>query len=216
VRDVKFSLKMPGRYNVLNALAAVSVGLSQGIGLDVMAKALAKMGGVPGRFERVDEGQGFNVIVDYAPEPESMRQLYQAVKALGRGRIIHVLGSAGGGRDVARRPILGSIAAENADIAIVTDEDPYDDDPREIIDQVAAGAIKGGKKEGETLFKILDRREAIAKAISLAQPGDIVLLTGKGAEQAIVGKGGRKTPWDERKVARDILKKYVTTAKSRP
>lgn len=207
VRETKFTLKMPGRYNVLNALAAISVGLSQGVSLDVMARALAKVEAVPGRFERIDEGQDFAVIVDYAPEPESLRRVYQAVALLPRKRIIHVLGSAGGGRDVARRPILGGIAAERADIAIVTNEDPYDDDPQAIIDQVAEGALAGGKKEGETLFKILDRREAVAKAIALAQTGDVVLLTGKGAEQAIVGKGGAMTPWDERKVARDLLRK---------
>lgn len=206
VRDVRFELKMPGRYNVLNALAAVSVGLSQGIPPEVMSRALAKVASVPGRFERIEEGQDFDVIVDYAPEPESLRQVYAAVAKLEGKRLIHVLGSAGGGRDVARRPILGRMAGETADIAIVTDEDPYDDDPRMIIDQVAAGALDMGKKEGETLFRIDGRREAIRKAISLASAGDVVLLTGKGAEQAIVGRGGKLTPWDERTVAREELR----------
>jgi UDP-N-acetylmuramoyl-L-alanyl-D-glutamate--2,6-diaminopimelate ligase len=209
LRDVRFDLKMPGRYNVLNALAAVSVGLSQGLPLDVMAKGLAKVANVPGRFEKIDEGQDFKVIVDYAPEPESLRQLYAAVERLPHARIIHVLGSAGGGRDVARRPILGKLAGEKADVAIVTNEDPYDDDPRLIIEQVAAGAIEAGKKEGETLFKIDDRREAIAKAIGMAGTGDVLLLTGKGAEQAIVGRGGKLQPWDERKVARELLRKRL-------
>ncbi len=209
VRDTRFDLKMPGRYNVLNALAAISVGLSQGLSLETMARALAKVDNVPGRFERIDEGQDFSVIVDYAPEPESLRQVYAAIERIPHERVIHVLGSAGGGRDVARRPILGRLAGENADIAIVTNEDPYDDDPNLIIAQVAAGAIEAGMKENETLFKIEDRRSAIDKAIELAGPGDVVLLTGKGAEQAIVGRGGKMTPWDERRVARELVRRRL-------
>lgn len=209
VRDVRFDLKMPGRYNVLNALAAIAVGLSQGLPLEVMARGLAKVANVPGRFEKIEEGQDFTVIVDYAPEPESLRQAYAAVLRLPHTRIIHVLGSAGGGRDVARRPILGKLAGEKADVVIITNEDPYDDDPRLIIEQVAAGAIEAGKKEGRTLFKIDDRREAIAKAIASAAAGDVILLTGKGAEQAIVGRGGKLHPWDERKVARELLRKRL-------
>ncbi len=209
VRDTRFDVKMPGRYNVLNALAAVSVGLSQGVALEVMARALAKVTGVPGRFERIDEGQDFTVIVDYAPEPESLRQLYSAIERLPHRRILHVLGSAGGGRDVARRPILGRLAGGTADVVIVTNEDPYDDDPQAIIDQVAAGAREAGKKEGETLFRIADRREAIMKAVDLARSGDVVLLTGKGAEQAIVGRGGKLRPWDERQAARECLREKL-------
>ncbi|HTK60289.1 MAG TPA: UDP-N-acetylmuramoyl-L-alanyl-D-glutamate--2,6-diaminopimelate ligase, partial [Candidatus Baltobacteraceae bacterium] len=209
VRETRFALRMPGRYNVLNALAAISVGLSQGVPLETMARALAKVDNVPGRFERIDEGQDFTVIVDYAPEPESLRQVYAAIDRMPRKRLIHVLGSAGGGRDIARRPILGRLAGAHADIAIVTNEDPYDDDPNVIIGQVAAGALETGKKEGETLFRIEDRREAIRKAVGLAGPGDVVLLTGKGAEQAIVGRGGKLTPWDERKVAREALRERL-------
>ncbi len=209
VRDTRFRLNMPGRYNVLNALAAIAVGLSQGIPLETLARGLAKVDTVPGRFERINEGQEFSIIVDYAPEPESLRQVYAAISRLAPKRIIHVLGSAGGGRDVARRPILGSLAGKNADIVIVTNEDPYDDDPRLIIEQVSSGALEAGKKEDETLFKIDDRREAIAKAISLAAPGDVVLLTGKGAEQAIVGRGGKMTAWDERVVARELVRQRL-------
>jgi UDP-N-acetylmuramoyl-L-alanyl-D-glutamate--2,6-diaminopimelate ligase len=120
-------------------------------------------------------------------------------------RVIHVLGSSGGGRDIKRRPVLGRIAGKNADYAIITNEDPYDDDPLIIINQVAMGAEKAGKKEGENLFKMLDRRQAIAKAFSLAHEGDIVLITGKGSEQAICGPRGEKTPWDDRDVARELL-----------
>jgi len=121
--------------------------------------------------------------------------------------MIHVLGSAGGGRDVARRPILGKIAGQEAQVVIVTDEDPYDDDPQIIVDQVSLGAEKAGKVLNEDLFKIMDRRLAIAKALSLAKDGDIVLVTGKGSEQAICVKGGKKLTWDDRATVREELRK---------
>src|SRR3989339_842505 len=121
-------------------------------------------------------------------------------------KIIHVLGSCGGGRDVARRPQLGKLAGEKADFVIVTNEDPYDDDPEIIIDQVALGAERAGKKNNKDLFKILDRRAAIEKAIKLAQKGDIVLITGKGNEQYICIEYGKKIPWDDRMVVRELLK----------
>ena len=182
---------------------------SQGVSLEICKKALEKIRELPGRMEFVDAGQDFRVLVDYAPEPESMRQLYQTIGShnlRGTGKIIHVFGSCGGGRDVARRPILGDFVAQNADIAIVTNEDPYDDDPQVIIDQVAQGALDEGKIENQDLFKIIDRRQAIEKAFDLAEKGDLVVLTGKGCEQAICLAGGQKAPWDERVVARELLK----------
>jgi UDP-N-acetylmuramoyl-L-alanyl-D-glutamate--2,6-diaminopimelate ligase len=121
--------------------------------------------------------------------------------------LIHVLGSAGGGRDRSRRPILGNMAGKKADIVIVTDEDPYDEDPREIIDQVAAGAIESGKEEGKNLYKINDRRSAFRLAFNLASEGDLVLITGKGAEQYICGPKESKIPWDDRLAAREELEK---------
>ncbi|OGY51419.1 MAG: hypothetical protein A3A02_03540 [Candidatus Buchananbacteria bacterium RIFCSPLOWO2_01_FULL_39_33] len=162
-------------------------------------------------MEFINEGQNFKVLVDYAPEPESLRQLYDNLRnhnLVGYdNKIIHVLGSCGGGRDRARRPILGRLAAAKADYVVITNEDPYDDDPQEIINEVAVGAEDGGKEINKNLFKILDRRAAIEKAVSLAAAGDLVLLTGKGCEQAMVVKNGRKIPWDERQVVREILKK---------
>lgn len=206
VRDVPFSLKMPGLFNIENALAAVSVALSQGIPIETAAAALRKVTGVPGRMEFIDEGQPFKVLVDYAPEPESFRKLYDVVRTMAvSGKIIHVLGSCGGGRDRDRRPVLGRLGAEGANIVIVTNEDPYDDDPAQIIDEVAAGAAAAGKKEGANLFKILDRRAALEKAVSMAAPGDLVIATGKGAEQAIVVAHGKKIPWDDRREFRRIL-----------
>ncbi|MBU1146265.1 UDP-N-acetylmuramoyl-L-alanyl-D-glutamate--2,6-diaminopimelate ligase [Patescibacteria group bacterium] len=209
VSGVPFHLNLLGEFNVYNVLATACVGLSQGIALDVIAKLLEQVPAVPGRMEFINEGQNFKVLVDYAPEPESMRQLYKTVRDAGfltdGAKIIHVLGSAGGGRDKSRRPILGKIAAENADYIIITNEDPYDENPMEIINQVAAGAA--GKEESVNLFKILDRGEAIAKALGLAHENDLVIITGKGSEQAICVANNKKIPWDDREKAREILKK---------
>ncbi|MBN1585486.1 UDP-N-acetylmuramoyl-L-alanyl-D-glutamate--2,6-diaminopimelate ligase [Candidatus Uhrbacteria bacterium] len=207
VRGVPFRLRLLGRFNVENGLAAAAVGLALGISLERSSAVLSGISGIPGRMEPIDGGQPFSVIVDYAPEPESFRKLYGAIGLLETsGRIIHVLGSCGGGRDRDRRPVLGRLAAENADIVVVTDEDPYDDDPKNIIDEVAAGAVRAGKRDGVDLFRVPDRREAIGKAIGMARPGDLVLITGKGAEQAICRADGKKDPWDDRTVARQAIR----------
>ncbi len=198
-------LSLLGRVNVKNALAALSVCDVLNIDLDAAAARLTSITAMPGRFERIDIGQPWTVMVDYAFEPTAVELLYQAVKAIPRGKLIHVLGSAGGGRDVARRPVLGRLAAQNADLVIVTNEDPYDDDPKQIIEQVAAGAREMGKKDGETLLVIDDRREAIMEAMRRAEPGDLVLLTGKGSEQAICIANGKKIGWDERQVAKEAI-----------
>jgi len=133
--------------------------------------------------------------------------LYETIKNIKHARIIHVLGSTGGGRDIARRPVLGRLAGANADVVIVTNEDPYDDDPDIIIDQVSLGAEKEGKELDKNLLKILDRQQAVKKALEIAQAGDIVLITGKGNEQAMCVAGGKKILWDDRKVAREELQK---------
>ncbi|MFH1173336.1 MAG: UDP-N-acetylmuramoyl-L-alanyl-D-glutamate--2,6-diaminopimelate ligase [bacterium] len=209
INGSSFDLQLLGRFNVYNALAAISLGLSQKISLEKIAAGLAKVKGVPGRLEFIDEGQAFKVLVDYAPEPESMKQLYQTIDDLNLapGRIIHVLGSAGGGRDKSRRPVLGELAGQRAQVVIITNEDPYNEDPQAIIDQVAEGVVSTGKSLNEELFKILNRQEAIAKAFSIANSGDLVLITGKGSEQAICLKNGQKVKWDDRQVVRDELDK---------
>lgn len=207
VNGKKINLRLLGGFNAANAMAAVCVCLSQGLGMERIKKGLEKVKGAPGRFERIDEGQNFNVIVDYAFEPNAVAKLYETVGLIPHRKIIHVLGSAGGGRDIARRPKLGKIAGEKADYVIATNEDPYDDNPEIIIDQVAVGAEHAGKKLNENLFKISDRREAIKKALALSEEGDIVLLTGKGCEQAICTINGEKIPWDDREVAREELRK---------
>lgn len=188
-------------YNILSALVAVHE-----LGFEIEKLANCKLVGIPGRQEWIEEGQNFKVLIDYAPEPEGLGQLYKALENFSFARLIHILGSCGGGRDIARQPIMGQMAGQRADIVIVTNEDPYDDDPKEIIDNVASGAIKAGKKENIDLFKIEDRQEAISKAVQVAQENDLILITGKGAEQFICGANGQKIPWDDRKIVRELLK----------
>lgn len=201
-----FTTKIYGRHNVYNILAAICVGINQGLQLSVMAKHFTQVKGVPGRIEFIDEGQNFQVIVDYAFEPKAMVALYDAIRIISHKKIIHVLGGTGGGRDKSRRPKIGEIVGGKANYVIVTNEDPYDEDPMEIIKQVSAGVKSADKKIDENLFEILDRREAIKKAFSLAKKDDLVLITGKGSEQAIVVKNNKKIFWDDRIVAREELK----------
>lgn len=205
VDGVRVCLNQPGRYNVSNALAALAICRSLDVDVAKAAGNLANIERVPGRFDRVEAGQPWTVIVDYAPEPESFRQLYEALSTVPRKKTIHVLGSCGGGRDVSRRPVLGKLAAERADIVIVTNEDPYDDDPMQIIEQVAAGAEDAGRVRGKDLFIVEDRALALRKAMELAAPGDLVVITGKGCEPWICVAGGKKLPWDEIQAAKDAI-----------
>lgn len=200
-------LNSMGEHNICNAFLAYAVGISQNIFPENIKKGIEAVRTVPGRQEFIDEGQPFTIIVDYAFEPVAMQKLYDMVKAHNNanGKIIHVLGTTGGGRDTARGSILGKMAGEFADIVIATNEDPYDDDPRELALRIARGAQLSGKKLGENLSVVLDRRDAIQKALNAAQNGDIVLITGKGCEQAIIGPGGKKIPWDDRRVVREEL-----------
>ncbi len=206
---IEINLKLLGQHNAYNALAAVVVAQTQGIGIELIKHGLESVDSIPGRLEFIENNRQLTIIVDYAHEPESLKKIYKVIQHIPHQRIIHILGSAGGGRDIARRPILGTIAAHNADIVIVTNEDPYDDDINEIIDQVADGALKSGKVLNHNLHKILDRREAIATALQLAQAKDLILVTGKGCEQAIVTKNRRTIPWDDRKVIRQELMKNL-------
>jgi len=206
VDGIEVHMRLPGRYNVENAMAALAVCRVLGVDLEKAAVKLGQVESVPGRFDRIELGQPWTAIIDYAPEPGAFTRLYETLALLPHKRIIHVLGSAGGGRDVSRRPILGRMAAENADVVIVTNEDPYDDDPKQIIEQVAAGAVAAGKIHGENLFTVLDRREAIFLAMKQAQAGDIVVMTGKGHEPWICVADGKKIPWNERGVAEEAIR----------
>jgi len=202
LENTKIKLKIPGGFNLYNALAAISVAISQGIDKDFAIKALEEFEGVPGRMEEVIS-KPFRVIVDYAFTPNALEKVYQTLRnaqyAIPNTRLICVLGAAGGGRDKWKRPVLGEIASRYCDEIIVTNEDPYDEDPWEIIEQVAFGT-KGKAR------KILDRREAIREALKLAREGDIVVITGKGCEPSICVKD-KKIPWDDRKVVKEEFEK---------
>jgi UDP-N-acetylmuramoyl-L-alanyl-D-glutamate--2,6-diaminopimelate ligase len=205
----RYHLPLLGDYNAINAVAALSVARDLKIDPNDLAGSLKNIKSLAGKMEKIEEGQNFTVLIDYAFEPKALSALYKNLKFLEYSRLIHVLGSTGGGRDQSRRPILGRLAAEQSDIVIVANEDPYDEDPQVIIDQVALGAENAGKKLNIDLFKILDRREAITKAIELAQKGDLVLITGKGAEQYICGANGSRFAWDDREVTKEELRKII-------
>ena len=205
VEGVAFTFKPIGRFQFENVLAAITTCQALGATLADLVPAVAQLKGVPGRLEVINEGQPFLVIVDYGPEPAALQATYEAIDLLGYKRLIHLLGSTGGGRDVARRSVLGTMAAKKADIVIVTNEDPYDDDPMQIINDIADASVKAGKQDSVNVWRILDRQEAIRKAVSLARPGDLVLLTGKGSEPVMAVAQGRKIPWDDRTAARRAL-----------
>ncbi len=205
VEGRRINLHLPGSVNIENALAAYAVATTLNLPPEAVAKRLEAVANISGRFERIDEGQPFTVIVDYAYEPAALSRLYEAIRLIPHERLIHVFGSCGGGRDQARRPILGRMAAKEAQELIITNEDPYDDDPLMIIEEIAQGAREAGAEEAH-LKCIPDRREAIRVALMEAKKGDLVLLTGKGSEQAIMGPNGSRTPWDERTVVRELLR----------
>ncbi len=205
-KNTQFKLKLIGDFNLYNALAAICVGLSQRINLETCQKAVEKAEGIPGRMEMVIK-EPFKVLVDYAVTPDALEKLYQAIKKIfSPQRIIAVFGSCGGGRDKWRRPVLGKVAAQYCDKVIITNEDPYDEDPYQILSMIKSGISKS-QFPTSNFYEILDRREAIRKSLELAKPGDIVVITGKGCEPWICVKGGKKIPWDDRKVAREEFEK---------
>lgn len=201
-KSLNLNLKLYGSFNIYNALAAIAVGWSQGIGLHACKNAVEKIDKIPGRMEMV-AAEPFKIFVDYAFVPQALEKVYASIKKdFNTKRLIAVLGACGGGRDKWKRPLLGKISAQYCDKIIVTNEDPYDENPEKIIDEVAAGT--NGRAE-----KISDRREAIKKALSLAEPGDAVVLTGKGCEPWICLKDGQKIPWDEKGVVMEELAKIT-------
>jgi len=209
-KNTQFKLHLIGDFNIYNALAAISVGLSQEIDLEICKRALAKIEGIPGRMEEVIS-EPFKVFIDYAVTPDALEKVYQTINPKPKtqnSKLICVLGACGGGRDKWKRPVLGEIAAKYCDEIIITNEDPYDENPLEIINQVASGT-KGKAK------KILDRRKAINQALKIAQPGDIVVITGKGCEPWICLAGGKKIPWDDRKIVKEEFNKLPSIRKIR-
>lgn len=177
---------LPGGFNVYNSLATLGIGLAVGLGTTQIEEGIASLHSVEGRMARVDEGQDFEVIIDYAHTPESFEKILKEVKQTVKGRLIVMFGSAGR-RDAQKRTTQGRLAGRYADVVVVTEEDDRDIDGMAILRQIAAGSEASGKKEGKDLFLVHKREEAVKKAISVAKKGDVVLLLGKGHEKSILG-----------------------------
>lgn len=207
-KNFQFKLQLIGDFNVYNALAAACVGVSQGVNLEICKKVLEMVGSIPGRMEEVIS-QPFKIFVDYAFTPNALEKVYQTLSSrfkVQSSRLICVLGACGGGRDKWKRPVLGEIAAKYCDEVIVTNEDPYDENPYQILSMIKSGISKS-QFPTSNFYEILDRREAIRKSLALAKPGDVVIITGKGCEPWICVAGGKKIPWDDREVVKEEFKK---------
>jgi UDP-N-acetylmuramoyl-L-alanyl-D-glutamate--2,6-diaminopimelate ligase len=197
--ELRLRSPLRGEFNVSNVLAALAAARGLGVPAETCAAAIATAGQVPGRFETVDDGQPFAVIVDYAHTPDSLENVLRAARELTDKRLIAVFGC-GGDRDRGKRPLMGEIGARLADVAIVTSDNPRSEDPEAIIAEVLAGAGSGVEHE-------VDRRVAIAQAIEQAGDGDVVVIAGKGHEQGQEFAGGVKLPFDDVTVAHDILRR---------
>ncbi|MDQ3778248.1 MAG: UDP-N-acetylmuramyl-tripeptide synthetase, partial [Actinomycetota bacterium] len=197
VRAHAFATRLRGRFNNQNILAALALSQLLGVPPSAVREGIESLGGVPGRFESLDEGQPFSVIVDYAHTPDSLANVLLAARELTDGRLICVFGC-GGDRDRSKRPEMGRIAEEVADVAIVTSDNPRHEEPLAIIDEILSGMRSDPEVEP-------DRRAAIAKAVQLADEGDVIVIAGKGHEQG-QEFGDRKVPFDDREVAREALR----------
>ncbi len=204
--DGEGQVKLPliGRFNVYNSLAAASLGLSQGVDLKVIKEALESFTGVPGRMERVDAGQDFAVLVDFAHTAGALEVALASLRTHCKGRLMVVFGCPGE-RDRTKRPIMGQVAARLADFLVLTSDEPRSEEPLEIIREIESGVKSAGKSEGRDYLVIADRREALSEALGRARAGDVVLLAGKGHEESIIYKD-RSIPWSDRLVALELLK----------
>ena len=216
----EFQTYLQGDFNKYNVLAAAKTAKNYGVSPEIIQKALDKIKTIPGRMEFI-KGTSFTVVIDYAHTPGSLEAVYQTLKEklnspsikLGTstqisGRLICVLGACGGGRDRWKRPIFGRLAENYCDRIILTDEDPYDEKPEKIIEEIESGfsQIPNSKFQIPKYEKILDRKEAIKKAMTLAEENDIIVITGKGSENSMAVAGGRKIPWSDKGVVLEILK----------
>jgi UDP-N-acetylmuramoyl-L-alanyl-D-glutamate--2,6-diaminopimelate ligase len=201
---VRVRLRLAGAFNVANALAALAVGLTQGVPLETMAEALGAVPGIPGRFEAVHAGQPFAVIVDYAHTPDGLENVLRAARAITAGRLIVVFGC-GGDRDRTKRPLMGRIAAEWGDVVVVTSDNPRGEEPLAIIAEICPGVERGAKGRAVEIHVEPDRRRAIQLALAAARPGDLVMIAGKGHE-TYQELRGVKYPFDDRQVVRELLR----------
>ncbi|MFC1721084.1 Mur ligase family protein [Patescibacteria group bacterium] len=192
---------LSGIFNVYNILAASTLAKTQDVRDETIIRAIEKFSGIRGRMEHVNEGQDFTAVVDYAHTPESLEKVYET---FGQSKLICVLGGTGGGRDTEKRQVMGGIASKHCSHIILTNEDPYDEDPEKIVLDIAEGI---NRPIHET---VMNRREAIAKALSMADTGDSVVITGKGTDPYIMGPNGSKEKWDDAEVVREELKKVIS------
>ncbi|MGH2849940.1 MAG: UDP-N-acetylmuramoyl-L-alanyl-D-glutamate--2,6-diaminopimelate ligase [Solirubrobacteraceae bacterium] len=198
--EIELRSRLPGRFNVANVLGALATVHGLGIALETIAAALPAVAPAPGRFQALDEGQPFSVLVDYAHTPDSLENVLRSARALGERRLISVFGC-GGDRDRGKRPQMGRISSELADVSIVTTDNPRSEDPPAIIEEILAGVVDRAGVEA-----VEDRREAIVRAIDLAGPGDVVVIAGKGHERGQEFAGGRTIPFDDAEVATAALR----------
>lgn len=205
INGAKFNLPMTGEFNIANAAAAITACRALGLEMAVIAKALKSSPKIAGRMEVIRKRNRPVVIIDYAHEPASLEAIYHAADIYKPQRKIAILGSAGGGRDIWKREAMGRIAAKNLDVVILTNEDPYDEDPFKIMEDIEVGISKGRQGSKPELYSTIDRREAIRKAFEIATPEDVVICTGKGGEVWMCVADNRKVPWDEKKIAEDML-----------
>ena len=204
--EEEVSIRLVGRFNAFNALAALGVGEALGLDPDAMRRGVAGLTHVTGRMVPIDEGQPFGVYVDFAHTPGALAAALDSLAPIAAARgggLISVFGSPGA-RDVAKRPMMGRAAGERSRIVVVTEDDPRDEDRMGILEEIAAGAEEAGRRRDRDLFLVEDRREAIARALELARPGDVVLLAGKGHEPTLATANG-PIPWDEAALARSAL-----------
>ena len=209
-RERQIKLKLAGDFNIYNALATLDVVHAYGLDERKAQNTIESIETIPGRMEFIQR-EPFAVVVDYAHTPQSLELVYETLsekrkaKSEKHGKLICVLGSAGGGRDTWKRPKFGEIAAKYCDEIVLTNEDSWDEDPDKIVEEIFSGAISN-KLEAVSIKKILDRKEAIQVAIDDAKPGDTVIITGKGSETSMALAGGKKIPWSDAEIVRDILK----------
>jgi UDP-N-acetylmuramoyl-L-alanyl-D-glutamate--2,6-diaminopimelate ligase len=210
IYNTQIQVKIPGRFNIENALAAYTIGIACGISIENIKKGIEHLTYIPGRMEEVVLGQKFRVFIDYAHEKLSMRSLLETLQRIKNpsGKIIILFGAEGGGRDTNKRKEMGLLANTMADMVILSNVDPYDDNPKDIIADIARYVLSDTKVVDSNVFLIEDREAGINKAFSLATEGDIVAICGKGAEKTMI-IGGKTIPWDEQKIVRKILEKYI-------
>lgn len=204
LKTFRFRTKLPGEYNLYNCLAAIAVAKILKIPDEKIRQAILSFPPVKGRMEVIDEGQDFKVIIDFAHTPNAFKQVLATARAMTKKRLIHVFGCTGE-RDRVKRPIMGEISARFSDKIIITHEDTYREDLRQIINEIEPGVKKSGKVLGRDYWLIEERGEAIKKAIEMAKKGDLVLITGVG-HQTSLNMGGREVPWSDQKTVRKILK----------